>query len=399
MKVKGIHHISSIVYHPQMNVDFNTSVLGLRLIKKAVNFDDASSYHFYYGNNKGEIGTAITAFPMGNNIKDGLTGGGQTSSIYYSIPKGSMSFWEKRLNSFNIQTSKRFRFNKEHLVFVDEAGIQNELVESNDGSINTYEYNGVSKNEAIKGFFGALIYSEDYKKSKEFFENILKMELLEEDNNSYRFKMDAHIGKYVDLSKRDYKRGRLSKGTVHHIALTVESLEELEYFREKVESLGINVTNIKDRDFFKSIYFREPGGTIIELATKEPGFIAFNIDDKAKELYLPKHFEHLREELENTLTPIFVKETNELKVYKYQNKEEYDLYFYHQNLLKRINEIAKIAKERDLTKEELKERQSLREKYIQNIRHGFETLTESIKVEDSEGNLKEIERKKSKWEN
>jgi len=397
MKVKGIHHISSIVYHPQMNVDFNTSVLGLKMIKKAVNFDDAKSYHFYYGNDLSEIGTAITAFPMGENIKDGITGGGQTTSIYYSIPEGSMDFWEKRLNDFKILTSKRYRYNKLHLVFTDEAGIQNELVESNDYRINTYEYNGISKNESIRGFYGALIYSTNYEKTKSFFENILGMNLINEDNNSYRFEMEANIGKYLDLSKRDYKRGRLSKGTVHHIALSVDSLEELEEFREKIENLGINVTDVKERNFFKSIYFREPGGTVIELATKDPGFSKFNIDSKAEELYLPKHFEHLREELENTLTPIFVKETKELKEYKYQNKQEYDAYFYHQNLLNRINELAKINKERKLTKEELEEREILRRKYIDNIKSGVKSLADSIKIEDSEGNLKKIERKRWIW--
>lgn len=399
MKVKGIHHISSIVSHPQMNVDFNTSVLGLRMIKKAVNFDDSNTYHFYYGNDKAEIGTTITAFPMNKNIKEGLRGGGQTSSIYYIIPKGTMDFWEKRLNSFNILTSKRYRFNNTHLVFEDEAGIQNELVESNLGNINTYEYNGVSQNEAIKGFYGALIYSENYKKSKDFFESFLGMKLIDEDDNSYRFSMEQNVGKYIDLSKRDYKRGRLSKGTVHHIALTVDSLDELIYFREKVKEMGINVTDIKDRNFFKSIYFKEPGGTIIELATKEPGFSSFKIDDKATELFLPKHYEYKREMLEDVLVPVFVKETKELKVYKYETKEEYDMYYYHQNLLNRINELARISKERDLSSDELKEREELRVKYVKNIRKGFESLTSSIKIEDASGNLKNIERKDVKWNN
>lgn len=399
MKVKGIHHISSIVYHPQMNVDFNTSVLGLRMIKKAVNFDDSNTYHFYYGNDKAEIGTAITAFPMGRNIKDGIRGGGQTSSIYYMIPEGSINFWEKRLNSFNIQTSKRFRFDKEHLVFEDEAGIQNELVETNMGKTNTYEFNGVSKNEAIKGFYGALIYSTNFKKSKDFFESFLKMKLIKEDDSYYRFEMEQETGKYLDLSKRDYKRGRLSKGTVHHIALTVDTVSELEEFRRKIKDLGINVTDVKDRNFFKSIYFREPGGTIIELATKGPGFGKFKIDDKAEELYLPKHYEYKREMLEDVLIPVFVEETKELKVYKYETKEEYDMYNYHQNLLKRINELAKISKERKLTNEELKEREELREKYIINIRKGFSNLVDTIKVEDKDGTLKKIERKESKWNN
>lgn len=397
IKVKGIHHISSIVKHPQMNVDFYTSLLGLRLIKRAVNFDDAHSYHFYYGNNEAKIGTVITSFPMGNEVKEGIKGGGQTTSIYYIIPENTMSFWEKRLNDFNVLTSKRIRFGKTHLVFEDEAGIQNEFVESKSGETNIYEFNGVSKDEAIKGFHGALINSSNALETKNFFVDVLGMKLLDEDSLYYRFELEDSIGKYIDVTKRDIKRGRLSKGTVHHIAFTVDTLEELNEFRNKVIELGINVSEVKNRDFFNSIYFREPGGTVIELATREPGFI--EIDDKANKLYLPKHFEHLREELENTLTPVHVKETNVLNEYKYQNKEEHDLYYNHQKLLNRINELARLAKVRELTNEEVEERQILRKAYIESIRYGVTSLVDSVKVENADGSLSNIERKDKKWNN
>ena len=397
MKVKGIHHISSIVYHPQMNVDFYTSLLGLRMIKKAVNYDDAKSYHFYYGNNDAEIGTVITAFPMGDEIKEGIKGGGQTTSIYYIIPENTMAFWEKRLNDFNVLTSKRNRFGKTHLVFEDEAGIQNELVESNSGKINIYEYNGVTKEEAIKGFYGSLINSTNSEATKDFFKDILGMNLIDEDPSYYRFELEDEIGKYIDLTKNDIQRGRLSKGTVHHIALTVDSLDDLNKFRDKVVGLGINVSEVKNRDFFHSIYFREPGGTVIELATREPGFV--EIDDRAKKLHLPNHFEHLREELEKTLTPVYVKETNVLNEYKYQNKEEYDLYYNHQILLSRINELARLAKTRELNNEELEERTILRKEYIKSIRNGVTQLVDSVRIENADGSLSELERKDKKWNN
>lgn len=394
MKVKGIHHISNLVGHPQNNVDYNTSVLGLRMIKKAVNFDDANTYHFYYGTKNAEVGSIITAFPYVGNLKEGIKGGGQVTSVYYIIPPNTIDFWKERLNEFKIEYTEITRFNKKHLIFLDDAGIQNELVESSRGKTNEYEYNGITSDRAIKGFYGALLQSTNPEGTKDFFINILGMKLKDENTRFYRFEMESEIGNYVDVGKREYKRGRLSVGTVHHIALSVDSYEDIGKFKEKVESLGIKVSDIRNRDFFSAIYFKEPGGIIIELSTKEPTFNPNEIDELGKELYLPKHFEHLRYELEETLIPIFVKPTKELKFYKYKSKAEYDAYHYHQGLLKRINEIAKIAKKRDLTEDEIKERKELRNLYTQNIRKGFETLVDSIKVEDEDGNQNKIERKK-----
>lgn len=394
MKVKGIHHISNLVGHPQNNIDYNTSLLGLRMIKKAVNFDDAYTYHFYYGNNEADNGTIITAFPYVGDLKEGIKGGGQVNSIYYIIPEGSSDFWKRRLNEFKVEFTEIVRFGKSHIIFLDDAGIQNELVEDSIGKVNSYEYNGVTSQEAIKGFYGALLHSTKPEESKNFFKDILGMKLLEENTRFYRFEFESEIGKYLDLAKKTFKRGRLSVGTVHHIALSVDSLDDLKAFKAKVEELGINVSDIRNRDFFSAIYFREPGGTIIELSTKEPTFKISNIDDKAEELYLPEHFEDKRSELLEHLIPVFVKPTKELKVYKYKNKEEYEIYYNHDALLKRINELAKIAKERDLTEIEFNERAELRRRYIDSIKGGVSALVDSIQLEDKDGKLNKIERKK-----
>lgn len=397
MKVKGIHHISNIVGHPQSNIDFNTSFLGLRMIKKAVNFDDAYTYHFYYGNYKADLGTIITAFPYAFDINEGIKGGGQVNSIYYIIPNNSIDFWEERLKLFNIEYAKVTKFNKTHLIFFDESGIQNELVEDESGITNDYEYNGITKNNAIKGFYGALIHSTKPEVTKDFFINILGMKLIDESQRFYRLEMDSLFAKYIDISKNTFNRGRNSKGTVHHIAFKVDSLDTLKLFKEKIESLGITVSNIRKRDFFDAIYFKEPGGTNIELSTLEPGFNINDIDDKASKLYLPEHFEEKRKELEDTLIPVYVKETNEIKTYKYKNKEEFEMYKYHQDLLTRLNELARISKNRTLTESELEERNNLREKYVLNIRKGFTSLIDTVKIEDEDGNLNKIERKKSIW--
>lgn len=396
MKVKGIHHISNIVGHPQSNIDFYTSVLGLRLIKKAVNFDDANTYHFYYGNNEGNIGSIITSFPYVGEVRSGIKGGGQVVSIYYIIPKGSISFWERRLNLFKIKNYKKEVFGKTHLVFKDDSGIKIELVESNLGDINTYEYNGIKKTEAIKGFYGAGLYSIKPEETKKFFVDVLKMNLKEEDESLFRFELDEQLGRFIDLDKIAYKKGRLSVGTVHHLALTVETLDDLVKFKEHIESLGMFVTEVKDRDFFGAIYFREPGGINIELSTRNSlkENVDIKIDDTASELYLPKHYEEFRSHLEETLIPIFVKPVKELKEYKYQTKEQYDDYYYHQGLLTKINEYAQIAKKRDLTVKEAKERQVLREEYLNSFRKGFVSLIDTISIEDENGNVNKVERKK-----
>src|SRR5690554_5733802 len=250
LKIKGIHHISNIVNHPQENIEFYTSLLGLRLIKKAVNFDDANTYHFYYGNHNADLGTVITSFPIGANTKDGVKGGGQVVSTYYNIPKGSFDFWYKRIKSFNLPVEIITRFNKKHLIFSDYLGITNELLEDDAGIDNLYSYNGVTKENAIKGFYGALIHSMNPKESLDFFINILGANLLLEDNDYYRLSLNSNHANLLDISKETYKRGRLSKGTVHHIAFSVDDEDTLIKFKEKIEQLGIHVTDIKDRNFF-----------------------------------------------------------------------------------------------------------------------------------------------------
>lgn len=389
MKVKGIHHISTIVGHPQENVDFYTSLMGLRLIKRAVNFDDANTYHFYYGNKTADPGTIITFFPWNNRAKEGRLGGGQVARTTYAIPKGSRDFWIKRLDDFKVSYEVVKRFDEEFILFKDKSNIQNELVETDFGKMNDHEYNGVNKENAIKGFYGALLYSKKPTETKDFFINVFKANLINENNNYYRLSFDSEIGKYVDLDKKSYEQGRLSVGTVHHLALTVSN-EDLYKYKEAVEAMGIFVSDVKNRDFFESVYFREPGGTIIELASETAGFIEKEIDDEGLDLYLPEHFEEKRIELEEELTPIFVTPVKELKDYPYTNRKEYLMYEYHQSLLSKINNFAKIAKERELTKEEIKERELTRNKYIENIRNGFMGLVDSIKVEDEKGEVKPL---------
>ncbi|WP_162140300.1 VOC family protein [Haploplasma axanthum] len=389
LKVKGIHHISGIVEHPQENIDFYTSVLGLKAVKKAVNFDNPETYHFYYSNDSADLGTIITFFPWADKAKKGLVGDGQVGVTSYMIPVGTIGYWEERLKSFKIIFEREYRFNQTFLAFEDKHGIKNELVESPLGSENEWEFNNITKDKAIKGFFGAVFYSKKTHETKDFLINILGLELVKEDELYYRFEMKNNVGKYIDLYKESQGEGRLSTGTNHHIAFSV-GYDEIDDWKKFLELNGFKVSDVKNRNFFKSLYFREPGGIIIELATDKPGFKKAELDPKMEKLYLPEWFENRRTEIEEKLIPVFVEPTEELKDYPYQNKEEYELYIYHQTLLKRINELSRISKTRKLTDEEITEREELRNKYVINIRSGMTDLITTVKFEDKDGEVKDF---------
>lgn len=386
MQVKGIHHISTIVKHPQENLDFYASFLGLKLIAKSVNFDDANTYHIYLGNHNNDLGTAITFFPWFNNAKEGVIGGGQLGITTYEIPIGSKQFWLDRFKQFKVHYEINKRFNDEYIFFKDRHGVLNELVEGNINSPNLHEFNGITTNNAIKGFAGGLIYSLDPEKSKDFFVNILGLKVSLENERYYRLKLLDN--KYLDLDKIKYSRGVRSTKTVHHIAFTV-SEEDLIKYKQKLESLNIYVSDIKDRHFFKSIYFKEPGGLIIELATEKPGFY---IKDN-ENIFIPPHLSKIKKDLTNSLVPLTVNEISELKDYPYETKEEYLLYIEHQKMLNRINFLANQSKIRTLTEEELKEQKELRKQYVKNITGGLRTIVDTIYIEDENGNYQKVTKK------
>lgn len=393
LKVKGIHHISAIVKHPQENIDFYAGVLGLAFIKKAVNFDDAHTYHFYLGNHRADVGTAITFFPWNHAAREGIVGDGQLGVTTYAIPRGSFKFWEDRLKQFNIPYFINKRFGEKYLSFKDMHQIENELVESDLGTINEWSFNGVSSEVAIKGFYSGTIYSNQPEKTKDFLINVLGLSIKEDSALYTRFEMDAEIGKYIDLANTSQGLGKMGSGTVHHIAFSIDESEADAWMTWLIEK-GFNPSGIKNRDFFKSIYFREPGGTIIELASITPGFNDGKIDHFAQELYLPEHFEHKRAELEEKFTPVFVREIDKLENYKYQNKEEYDAWFAHKELLRKINELARIAKERELTNDESNQRDELRKAYVQTVTYGVRNMVNSLKVQNETGTYKTLEKKK-----
>ncbi|KAB2332140.1 ring-cleaving dioxygenase [Cytobacillus depressus] len=309
-KTMGIHHISAIVGHPQENVDFYAGVLGLRLVKQTVNFDDPGTYHLYFGDEGGKPGTIITFFPWANAYQ-GRIGDGQVGVTSYAVPKGAMSFWEERLEKFNVSFSKLKRFGEQYLAFDDPHGLHLEIVERDEGEVNTWNFGGVTPEVAIKGFGGATLFSAHPDKTAELLEQVMGLELIGKEGDFIRFRSSADIGNIIDLKAIPTGRGQMGVGTVHHIAWRASDDNDQLEWQKYVAANGYAVTPVQDRNYFNAIYFREHGEILFEIATDPPGFAHDESQETmGEQLMLPVQYEQYREELERRLIPIKVKEIN-----------------------------------------------------------------------------------------
>lgn len=308
IKTAGIHHITAIVGDAQENMDFYAGILGLRFVKKTINFDDPDTYHFYFGNEAGEPGTIITFFPWKNGQK-GSIGDGQVGVTTYLIPEGAMSFWENRLHEFGIPTSKTTRFHESYLQFEDPHGLQLELVERDKGPVNDWEFNGVTSDFAIKGFGGAILYSAAPGKTADTLENVMGFDKIAEEGEFIRFQADGSLGNLIDVKITTLGLGRIGIGTVHHIAWRAEDNENQIDWQNFVREQGFHVTPIQDRNYFNAIYFREKGKILFEIATDPPGFaIDEPFDTMGEKLMLPEQYEQHRAQLEESLQKVEVRE-------------------------------------------------------------------------------------------
>lgn len=308
MKTMGIHHITAIVGQPQENVDFYAGVLGLRLVKKTVNFDDPGTYHLYFGNEGGKPGTIITFFPWAD-ARQGAIGGGQVGVTSYVVPKGAMKFWETRLEKFNIRFSKSERFDEEYLTFDDPHGLHLEIVEREEGEPNTWNFGGITSEVAIKGFGGATLYSIQPNETAKLLENVMGLQRIGEEGDLIRFRSTAQIGNIIDLKTTSVGLGRMGVGTVHHIAWRASDDRDQLNWKKYVEGHGYGVTPVKDRNYFNAIYFREHGKILFEIATDPPGFAHDETEaTMGEKLMLPEQFESHREQLKRELLPLEVRE-------------------------------------------------------------------------------------------
>ncbi|MFS0891934.1 ring-cleaving dioxygenase [Peribacillus frigoritolerans] len=307
-KTMGIHHITAIVGHPQENVDFYAGVLGLRLVKKTVNFDDPGTYHLYFGNEGGKPGTIMTFFPWPGACQ-GKIGDGQVGVTSYVVPKGAMKFWKKRLESFNIPFTVRERFSEEYLEFDDPHGLHLEIVEREEGEVNAWTFGGVTPEVAIKGFGGATLLSTHPDKTAVLLENILGLELIGKDGDFERYRSSAEIGNVIDLKLTTIGRGTMGAGTVHHIAWRAKDDQDQLEWQKYVEENGYGVTPVRDRNYFNAIYFKEHGEILFEIATDPPGFAHDEPEaTMGEKLMLPEQYEQSRGKIKQSLLPFEVRE-------------------------------------------------------------------------------------------
>lgn len=306
-QTQGIHHISAMVNDAQRNIDFYAGVLGLRLVKKTINFDRPEVYHLYFGNETGQPGTVITFFPWAKQLK-GRIGTGQVGVTSYIIPKGAVPFWENRLRKFGVEFTSSTRFDEKYLKFNDPDGLLLELVERDEGPINTWNFGGIQAENAIKGFGGAVLFSAKPHKTADVLENILGLDCIGQENEFLRFKSDGNVGNTIDIHLNPSVRGLMGAGTVHHIAWRAKDEEEHQKWRSLLLEKGYYPTEILDRNYFKALYFHEEGGILFEIATDSPGFaVDERFDELGKKLMLPSWLEPQRDELEEKLPHVEVR--------------------------------------------------------------------------------------------
>ena len=304
-KILGIHHITAIAGEAQRNYDFYTKVLGLRLVKKTVNFDDPGTYHFYYGNEIGSPGTILTFFPW-TYVKKGVAGTGMATEIAYAVPEASLDFWKNRFEEKKIAHGQiTERLGEISLPFTDPDGLQISLVvPAKEDGRQPWKASEIPDNMAIKGFHSMTLTLKNSKRTAEILTQVFGYSLLKQEGNLYRYITDAvDNAAIVDiLETPDGKPGIGAGGTNHHVAFRVKNEEVLMNFREKIAARGLNITPKIDRNYFFSLYFREPGGVLFEIATDNPGFSADEpIAELGMNLKLPPQYEPQRSAIEKIL--------------------------------------------------------------------------------------------------
>lgn len=295
---------------PQRNLDFYTEVLGLRFVKRTINFDDPGTYHFYFGDDVGSPGTILTFFPWPHASRGSL-GSGETAATAFSVPLTSLSFWEKRLLDAGVPVERTGkRFSEEMLGFADPDGMRLEIVGHDEaaGEVNAARTSNVPAEHAIRGFYGVTLNEQTYERTAAVL-NTMGFKQIAEHGNRFRFAAEGNaLGNHIDLLVQPaLPHGRLGAGSVHHIAFRAADDASQVEWRDTLEATGLDVTPVLDRTYFHSIYFREPGGVLFEIATDPPGF-SFDepIESLGEALKLPPWLEKQRGKIERMLAPIML---------------------------------------------------------------------------------------------
>ncbi|MDJ0754773.1 MAG: ring-cleaving dioxygenase [Ardenticatenaceae bacterium] len=306
--VQGLHHITAVASDPQANVDFYHHVLGQRLVKKTVNFDDPGTYHLYYGDEIGTPGTIMTFFPW-RHMKRGRLGNGETAAVGYGIRPDSVDFWRKRLAAFNVAVGEvQTRFGAVVIPFEDPDGMRLELVTTTDpATIRPWHDGPIAEEHMLLGFHSVTLWLDEVDQTGQLLVDQLGYERVGQEGARTRYRgASDDVGLFVDLLHRPGEpSGRFGAGSIHHIAFrTVDDGEQQEYLAA-LRAAGQQVTPVQDRQYFHSIYFRSPGGVLFEIATDAPGFLYDEpLDELGTNLKLPVWYEQHRPRIEAAL-PVF----------------------------------------------------------------------------------------------
>lgn len=309
-KILGLHHITAIAGDAQRNYDFYTKTLGLRLVKKTVNFDDPQTYHFYFGDEVGTPGTILTFFPW-KNVRQGKNGAGMATEIGYSVPKGSLGFWKSRFEKLGIPYEETERFGERLIAFQDPDGLWLAFIEADgDDDRKGYETSEINSDAALKGFHTVTLTVNNIKATAAVLTDVFGYQQVKQEGHLYRFQTDTvENAAIVDLLEMpEAQRGLNAGGTNHHVAFRVKNEADLMAMREKVMAKGLQITEKINRDYFFSLYFREPGGVLFEIATDNPGFATDEtVENLGSSLQLPDQYKAMRAQIEQGLPELHTK--------------------------------------------------------------------------------------------
>lgn len=302
----GLHHLTAIATDPQQNIDFYTGLLGLRLVKKTVNFDDPSAYHLYYGDETGTPGSIITFFYWPGAPR-GRIGSGQTTAITFSAPTASLDYWSDRLQRYDVSVERQSRFEEDVLAFNDPDGIPVEIVAVENDARAGWTGGGIPAEYALRGMHTAELTVREAGPTENLLTDVMGYRLVRRDGARARFEAGpGGSGRYADVIEEPISpRGTGGAGTIHHIAYRIADDDAQAQMQERIADAGFGVSDVRDRDYFHSIYYRERGGILFEIATDVPGFAVDEpVASLGTALKLPKQIEPMRSRIETLLPPL-----------------------------------------------------------------------------------------------
>jgi glyoxalase family protein len=320
--IQGLHHVTAVTRDAQINVDFYRNVLGQRFVKRTVNFDSPDSYHFYFADEVGTPGSVLTFF-VWQNVKRGTHGNGETAAVAYNIPSGSIGFWQDYLSGKGVTVHPvEQRFGMEVLSFDDPDGMSIELVASgSESDIKHWEAGPIPQGHALSGFHSVTLWLVEIEPTADLLINQMGYTFVGRESNRHRFTGGSgSLANTLDILHRPVQpedmpdEAVFGGGSIHHIAFRIPTDEmQLEY-QSALRAAGYGVTPVRDRSYFHSIYYREPGGVLFEIATEGPGFaIDEPVNVLGESLKLPEWFEPTRSGIEQSLPPITLEPIEKVK--------------------------------------------------------------------------------------